>query len=79
MKSTGDPILDLQAACKLKPMSEDELRAVYGVFGWGPPFEEVLKWATGTYIDKGEDNLYRARNGSIQDVLNKVLEDTKEK
>lgn len=77
MKSTGDPILDLQQACKLKPMTEDELRSVYGVLGWGPPFEEVLKWATGTYIIKSDDGLYRSRDGSIQDVLNKVLEETK--
>ena len=75
MKSTGDPILDLQMLCKLKPMTEDELRAGYGVLGWGPPFEMVLKWATGTYIVKADDGLYHPRDGNTAEIIAKVVKE----
>ena len=73
MKSKGDPILDLQAICQESPVSEADLKEKYKELGWGPPFEAVLEPAKGTYIVKGEDGLYRPRNGTTKEVVDKVL------
>ncbi len=79
MKSSGDPILDLQNLCKIKPMSEDELKDGYLLFGWGVPFQTILQYAVGTYIVKGDDGLYRPRDGKVEDIVSKVLEENKGK
>jgi hypothetical protein len=73
MKSKGDPILDLQAICQESPVNEADLKEKYKELGWGPPFEAVLEPAKGTYIVKGEDGLYRPRNGTTKEVVDKVL------
>ena len=73
MKSKGDPILDLHEVCKETPRTEAELRAAYDELGWGPPFGVVLAMASGTYIQKGDDGLYRSRDGNTREVAEKVL------
>lgn len=73
MKSTNDPILDLQQICREKPSSEDELRVGLKSLGWGIPFEEVLAMAQGNFIEKGSDGLYVARDGSVAEMLQKML------
>src|SRR5579864_8436855 len=74
MKSTGDPILDLQALCKDHPHSEDDLRQAYEKLGWGPPFGVVLGAANGTYVVKRDDGLYHPRDGNTREVFSKALQ-----
>jgi hypothetical protein len=73
MKSKGDPILDLQALCQEKPHTEADLQAAYKALGWGVPFNHILSAAVGTYIVKSEDGLYRPRNGSTREIIEKTL------
>jgi hypothetical protein len=73
MKSKGDPILDLQALCQEKPHTEAELEAAYKALGWGPPFGVAVHMASGTYIVKGEDGLYRPRAGNTREIIEKTL------
>jgi len=78
MKSTGDPILDLQALCAEKPRSEDDLKTAYAALGWGPPFTVVLGACDGIYIEKGADGLYRKRGENTRDQLTAVYKRAQE-
>jgi hypothetical protein len=60
MKSLGDPILDMRAVCREKPLTKDEIQAEYKALGWGVPFEDVFRAANGIFIKAGDDGRYRA-------------------
>lgn len=73
MKSTGDPILDLQEICKQNPTDKATLEQAYHQLGWGVPFDVILSAAVGTYLVVGDDGLYYPRNGSVTEILSRVL------
>ena len=66
MKSTNDPILDLQALCKEKPRTAEELEKELRALGWMMPFESVLKAAKGPYIEESADGRFHPRGAVIR-------------
>lgn len=74
MKSKNDPILDAQAICQANPVTEEELTKQLLEVGWSESLvPEVIRVATGTYIQKGVDGRFVPRNGTTEDVVRKVL------
>jgi hypothetical protein len=68
MKSTGDPILDLQALVTEEPKTKAQLEEGYKAFGWGVPFETVFKSAEGIFFVKTDDGFYVRREGTVREV-----------
>lgn len=74
MKSTNDPILDAQAACRSQSLSEDDLRAVLLGLGWPENVAtSAIQAATGNYLLLGDDGLYTAGEASTADIVKKIL------
>lgn len=73
MKSKGDPILDLQAICQESPKDHKSLEEAFVALGWELPLEEVLDPALGIYITQDENGLYHSRDGSVQEIIAKIL------
>ncbi len=74
MKSQGDPILDAQTVCQYCPVTLEQLTVHLKAFGWHPELiPEAIDMATGIYIEKGDDGLYRPRAGNVGEILEKVF------
>lgn len=73
MKSLGDPVLDAKALCQ-EPIAHDDLLAKLIALGWHPTLAaNVIMNAVGVYFTLGEDGLYRAREGTIMELVEKTL------